>query len=103
GAQHNGRRTLLGAVSRALGCGLLEVNGPTKADDERWQVVGPLATALHALPITNFDLAPEETGEVARLAAYQGPCGVVLGKQGGVTADSGGRAAPLTVNRPNAH
>ena len=103
GAQHNGRRTLLGAVARALGCGLLEVNGPTKADDERWHVVGPLATALHALPVINFDLAPEETAEVARLAAYHGPCGVVLGKQGGVSGESVARALTVTVNIPDSN
>jgi len=103
GAQHNGRRTLLGAVARALGRGLLEVSGLTKANDERWPVVGPLATALHALPAINFDLAPEETGEVARLTAYQGPCGVVLGKQGGVSGESVGRALTLTVNIPDAN
>src|SRR5262249_28118431 len=70
GAQRNGRRTLLGSVARMLGRGLLEVNGLARADDERWRAIGPLATALHALPVINFDLAPEETTEVPRLTAY---------------------------------
>ena len=102
GAQHNGRRTLLGAVARALGRGLLEVSGVARADDERWRVVGPLATALHALPITNFDLAPEETGEVPPLTAYSGPCGIVLGKQGGLNGETVGRGLTLTIEIPDA-
>lgn len=102
GAQHNGRRTLVGAVARSLGRGVLEINAPAKADDECWRIVGPLATALHALPVTNFDLAPEETGEVSRLTAYDGPCAIVLGKQGGVNGDNVGRALTLTVEMPDA-
>jgi hypothetical protein len=101
GAHHNGRRTLLGAVARALGRGLLQINGPAKADDERWHVVGPLATALHALPVTNFDLASEETGEVPHLTAYKGPSGFILGKQGGVSGDSVARALGLTIEIPD--
>ena len=103
GAQRNGRRTLLGAVARALGRGLLEINGLTNAGDERWRTVGPLASALHAFPVSNFDLAPEETAEVPRLTAYSGPLGVVMGKQGGVTGDSVARALSLTIEIPDAN
>lgn len=102
GARGNGRRTLLGAVARALGRGLLEINGLAKADDERWRVVGPLATALHALPVTTLDLALEETVEVSRLTACDGPSGIVLGKQGGVTGDGVGRAITLMIDMPDA-
>src|SRR5258708_3303829 len=55
GAQRNGRRTVIGAVAQALGCGLLEITGVTKANDERWRLVGPLATALKALPVIVCD------------------------------------------------
>ena len=103
GAQRNGRRTMLGAVARALGRGLLEVSGPAKADDERWLTVGPLATALHALPVINFELAPEETAEVPRLTAYDGPSGIVMGKQGGVSGYSVGRALSLVIEMPEAN
>jgi hypothetical protein len=102
GAQRNGRRTLLGAVARALGRGLLEINGLARSDDERWHAVGPLATALHAFPVSNFDLAPEETTEVPRLFAYTGPTGIVMGKQGGVSGDGVSRALSLTIEMPDA-
>src|SRR5262245_14191761 len=39
GPQHNGRRTLLGAVARALGRGMLEITGLSRTDDERWRLV----------------------------------------------------------------
>lgn len=101
GAQHNGRRTVLGAVARALGRGLLELNDLARAGDERWRLVGPLATALHAFPVSNFDLAPEETTEVPRLTAYTGPSGIVMGKQGGVSGESVARALTLTIEMPD--
>jgi len=101
GAQRNGRRTLLGAVARALGRGLLEVTGPAKADDERWRTIGPLATALHAFPVINFELAPEETVHVPELTAYHGPTGIVMGRQGGVSGAGVGRALSLNLEMPD--
>lgn len=101
GAQRNGRRTLLGAVARALGRGLLEINGLTRADDERWRTIGPLATALHAFPVIHFELAPEETAHVPALTAYEGPNGVVLGRQGGVSGASVSRAVTVNLEMPD--
>ncbi len=102
GAQRNGRRTLLGAVARSLGRGLLEVNGLIRRDDERWRTIGPLATALHAFPVIHFELAPEETAVVPALTAYDGPNGVVLGRQGGVGGASVSRALTLNLEMPDA-
>src|SRR6185312_5545582 len=50
GPRHNGRRSLLGAVARAGGRGLLEAQGLARPDDERWRLLAPLATLLDALP-----------------------------------------------------
>ena len=41
----------MGALARELGLGSLEVTPASVADDERWRLVGPLATALNALPV----------------------------------------------------
>lgn len=103
GAQGNGRRTVLGAIARELGCGLLqvEVGGPLKAGDDRWRLIGPLATSLNAFPVIVFDLAPQETAEVPRLTAYNGPTGIVLGKQGGVNGDGVLHALSLTLEMPD--
>lgn len=101
GPQHNGRRTLLGGMARALGRGLLEINGLTRSDDERWRLIGPLATALNALPVFVIALGTEETFPVPRLAAYDGPLGIVMGKQGGVNGDGVASAFICTLEMPD--
>jgi hypothetical protein len=100
GPQHNGRRTALGAVARALGRGLLEINGLNKTDDERWRLLGPLATLLHALPVIVLDLGTGETAEIPHLNGYAGPRGIVLGKQGGVSGPGAERALTLNLEIP---
>ncbi len=100
GPQHNGRRTLLGAMASALGRGMLEIARPAKADD-RWRLVGPLATLLHALPVCVFDLGPGETAEVPALPGYGGPLGIVLGRQGGVGGPDAERAITVTLSLPD--
>ena len=101
GPQHNGRRTLLGAVARALGRGMLEVNGLTNPADERWRLVGPLATLLHAVPAVVFDPAPGETAQLPALPGYGGPLGLLLGRQGGVSAPGAARAITITLPLPD--
>jgi hypothetical protein len=101
GPQHNGRRTLIGSVARALGRGVLEICGLSRGEDERWRVVGPLATVLHALPVLVFDPAPGETAEVPGLQGYDGPLGIVLGKQGGVSGSGAARAITLGLGMPD--
>ena len=78
-----GRRTVVAAVARALGRGLLELDDPAAVA----QLAGPLATLLHALPVVELDPVPGETVELPRLAAYDGPLAVVLGRRGGVRAE----------------
>ncbi len=101
GPQHNGRRTVLGAIARMLGRGLLEIRGLGKADDERWRLIGPLATLLHALPAIVLDLAPGETAELPHLNGYDGPSGIVLGKQGGLSGPGAERVLSLTLEIPD--
>jgi hypothetical protein len=100
GPERNGRRTLLGAVARALGRGVLEVRGLGQPDDERWQLLGPLATMLHALPVVVLDVPPGETVELPRPHGYEGALGVVLGKQGGVSGPGTERAITLRLAMP---
>jgi len=102
GANHNGRRTLLGAIARELGLGLLEVTHSSTAGDEQWRLAGPLATALNALPVIVLDLAPQETVEVRHLAACNSPYGIVVGKQGGLSGDGVERAITINLEMPDA-
>jgi hypothetical protein len=103
GPQSNGRRTVLGAIARELSCGLLlaSFSGSPKADDDRWRLIGPLATSLNAFPVFVFDLGPQETAEIPQLMAYDGASGIVLGKQGGVSQHSAIRALTLTLEIPD--
>jgi hypothetical protein len=100
GPRHNGRRTALGALARALGCGLLEVSEMSKAGDERWRLVGSLATALRALPVVVLDLAPAETLELPRLGGCAYPLCVVLGTQGGLSGRGAERAVTFSLEMP---
>jgi len=79
---------------------LLEIRDLSRTDDERWRLVGPLATLLNALPVIVLDLAPGETAELPRLHGYAGPLGVVLGKQGGLSGAATERALSLTLETP---
>lgn len=100
GPQHNGRRTILGAIARKLERGLLEITELSKTDDDRWRLIGPLATMLHALPAIVLDLAPGETAALPPISGYTGPLGIILGKQGGVSGPSAERTLTLTVEMP---
>jgi len=100
GPRHNGRHTALGAIARALGRGILHVSGSIRADDDRWRQAGVLALAWNAVPVLDFDLAPGEAVEVPALGAYDGPIGVVLGRQGGLTGAAVERAVTITLDIP---
>ncbi len=108
GPQHNGRRTLLGAVARQLGWGLLEIRRtetsmapPFNAD--HWKMIGPLATLLHAVPVIVLDLTPGETAELPAVQGYDGPVGIVLGLQGGLRGPSAEQALTVTLDIPDAN
>lgn len=101
GPHHNGRRALTGAIARELGRGMLEISGLGKDDDERWRLVGPLATMLHALPTILCDLGPGESASIPKLNGYDGPLGVILGKQGGINGPNVERALTLALEMPD--
>jgi ATPase family associated with various cellular activities (AAA) len=112
GPRRNGRRTLVGAIARSLGLGLLEVEafgaggavvlpGQSRADESRWRVAGPLAACLNALPVVRIELAPGEAAELPRLECCPAPLAVLLGGQGGVGGEAVERALTLTVPMPD--
>ena len=101
GPQHNGRQTTLGTVAHALGRGLLLMHQVSKQDDERWRLIGPLATLLHALPAFILELAPGETAALPHLNGYNGPLGIILGKQGGLSTPNAERLLTLTLDMPD--
>ena len=101
GPRHNGRRTLIGALARELGCGVLEISGLNKFADERWQLAGSLATLLRAWPVIVLELDAGETAEVPPFKGYVGPICLVLGKQGGITGPAVERALTVSLGMPD--
>ena len=93
GPRASGRRAVLGALARGLGCGVLELadRGGSPAP-----LAGPLATLLNAVPIVELEPAPGETVATPTLSSYSGPLGVVAPRRGGVRCD--GEAIALSVD-----
>jgi ATPase family protein associated with various cellular activities (AAA) len=101
GPQHNGRRTVLGAIARGLGRGTLEIDDVMKPGDDRWRQAGVLATALNALPVAVCDLGPGETAEIPRAGGYNGPIGVAIGRSGGISGAATDRALTFVLDMPD--
>ena len=101
GPQHNGRRTLIGAVARALGRGLITIEDAHALKDERATLIGSLAILRHALPLITLDLAPGETSALSRPIGYAGPIGLAVGQQGGLTGSAVERALTITLDMPD--
>jgi hypothetical protein len=102
GPQHNGRTTLLRAVARELGRGVIEIEDKSKNDDQNSRLIGPLATALNAFPVIVLDVPPGETAELQELVGYRGAFGIVLGKQGGISGPAAERAITIELGMPDA-
>jgi hypothetical protein len=100
GPSHNGRHTALGAVARAMGCGILEISGLEKASDARWRQAGALALLLHALPVVAFEPGPGEAAPVPDLEPESVAFGVVLGNQGGLSGRLTSQAITLEIKMP---
>jgi hypothetical protein len=102
GPHHGGRRTLAGAVARALGRTLLEVTdlGASTETDERGRAAGTLATLLHAMPVLVVDPGPGETLTLPPLPWADGPIAVVLGRQGGIVGASVEQGITVTLDIP---
>ena len=100
GPQHNGRRSIVRAVAREIGRGVLELRGPLRADDERWPLVGALSTLAHAVPLVVLDLALGETASIPPLRGFDGPLAVVMGKHGAVSGDAVDGAVTIAADVP---
>jgi hypothetical protein len=101
GPHHNGRHEVMAGLARACGRGALEVSDFAPRGEERWRLVGPLATLLEAMPVVQFELGPGETAELPTLAGYDGPLGVILGRQGGLLGPSAESALTLSLDLPD--
>ncbi|MCD9185051.1 MAG: ATP-binding protein [Pyrinomonadaceae bacterium] len=101
GAHHNSRKTILGAVAKSLGLGLIEIRNGDIKDDERWKIINTLAVLLRAMPVFALDIAPSETIDFPPVSDAVEAFGITLGKQGGVRGESVEKAVTITVNLPD--
>jgi len=93
GQRHNGRKTLIGAIARELGYGLLMADKPSVP-------IGLLATLLQSVPVFTFDVAPGQSVALPILDGYNGFVGVAMGLQGAL--DNADQALTLRLPMPNA-
>ena len=100
GANHNGKKTILGALARALDSGLLEAKNPEIKSDERWKIFAALAVILRAMPVFSLDVAPGEMFEFPPIPAAVEAFGIALGKAGGVGGAATEKAVTITVKLP---
>jgi hypothetical protein len=101
GPRHNGRHTLIGALAREVGRGLLEIDQACQLDADRWRLIGPLATLLHTMPVFTFDLAPGESAEMNHLVGCDSPIGVMLSRTGGLNGAAIERAVTIMLELPD--
>lgn len=98
GPAHNGRRTLLGCVARALGRSLLVADASALDDESRWRLFGVLAVLLDALPVVHAELALGESRILPALPLVDASLGVVTTRHG-AWASADGRPL-LTLDLP---
>ncbi len=99
GANHNGKKTILGALASALDLGLLEAKNFDIKTDERWKIYATLAVLLRAMPVFSLDVAPGEMVELPVSPAIAA-LGITLGKQGGIGGAAAEKSVTLNVNLP---
>jgi hypothetical protein len=100
GPAAGGRRSVVAAVARAAGRGLLELSDLTE-DDTRWRIAGSLATLLDAMPAVVLDVPPGDTFRVPTLDGWVGPLGIVAGRTGGVAGPALERAVTVVLDVPS--
>lgn len=104
GMTGSGRRTLFGAIARALGRDLLLYGGEGTApdgvgEDDR-RLLGPLATLTNALPLIRLAAGAGETLKVDRLPGYRGTVGITMSRIGGLEGSAMENALTLAIAPP---
>lgn len=100
GPAHNGRFSLLAALARSAGRGVLEVE-PAPPEDPRWRLIGPLATALGATPVLRLEIGAGDTAKLPALHVCDTPAGLVVGSHGGLGGPLCEQAVTLTLPLPD--
>ena len=100
GPLRNGRRTLLRALARVSGYGVIELEPDAKLEAPRAAGLGTLCLLLGAIPIWAFELSPGETATIPALGSYAGPQAVALGRYGRIEGNFAERSVVLELPLP---
>ncbi|HZT77426.1 MAG TPA: ATP-binding protein [Vicinamibacterales bacterium] len=94
------RFELVRALAASLGRGVVDATAAASPRDEALTRLGVLCTLTRAVPVFCPDLGPSELFTVPRLAGYQGPLAIVLGREGGVSGASDAIAIEAGADPP---
>jgi hypothetical protein len=82
GPVHNGRKTLLECVARALGKSVLIAEPGVFDEEPRWRLFGVLCVLLDAMPVLHCDLGPGESRVLPPLPFADAPLGLATARHG---------------------
>ncbi|WP_321415751.1 AAA family ATPase [uncultured Desulfobacter sp.] len=93
---------VMGTIARSLGFGLLNIDGSGLGEDQQVLQIGPLCTMANAMPVFTYDPGPGETVSLPPLKGYDGPVGIILGMEGGLSSNCTPKVVTLTLPVPKA-
>jgi hypothetical protein len=107
GMTGSGRRTVLGAVARALGRDLLvhgveglTPEGHEEDGDSGRRLLGPLATLTNSLPVIRLAAGAGEMVRADSLPGYSGTVGIAMSRIGGLEGSAMDNALTLAMVSP---
>lgn len=92
---------VIGAIAQTLGRGLLSIDGSAMAEGEGAQFLGAFCTMTQSMPLINYELAPGETAQLPLLHGYDGPIGISLGLEGGISSQVTEKTITLNLDTPD--
>jgi hypothetical protein len=101
GATHNGRRTLLRALAREVGKGVMELTVTEPNDDARWREFAALAALANAFPIVALELGPGEIRALPDEWPPHVPLGIAMRLAGAISGDIASQSITVTLASPN--
>jgi len=96
----SGHLAVMGALAQQLGRGMAVIQGQAVQTGMRNEL-GPLCLLTNTLPVLTYEPAPGETMHLPSLTGYQGPVGIFIGHEGGVSGVPMHRAVTLTLSKPH--
>lgn len=100
GMTGSGRRTIAGAVAKAMRRDVLVCELDDLPDESR-RLIGPLATLIGAMPVLRCNPAPGDALAMPTLAGYSGPVAIAPGRVGGLRGSRMTHALTLTLPPPD--